>query len=132
LDAESPGCYNVKTDNGAIVDIQALSYAGEHFPAKEVRMSDFYEEAAMPYNPDETAPESASIGSVEAVKNNHARELMEIDGVEGVGIGKDRIGRDAIMVYLRDEATKSRIPSELDGFPVTTQITGLIDAYRSK
>jgi hypothetical protein len=93
-------------------------------------MSEFpYEEAAMPYNPGESAAsDSASSSPIVAVKQNHERELMAIDGVEGVGVGRNQIGDEVILVYLRDEEVKKRIPPNIAGFQVETQITGIIDA----
>lgn len=89
-------------------------------------MNDFeYEDAAMPYSPDDV--DVASSG-VQQVKQRHERELMAIDGVEGVGIGRDSIGNDAIIVYLRTQDVTSRVPRSLDGYPVETIVTGIIDA----
>jgi hypothetical protein len=93
-------------------------------------MNEFtYEEAAMPYNPDEPAATgSTSSSQIAGVKQNHERELMAIDGVEGVGIGRNQIGDDVILVYVRDEAVGQRLPFNIEGFQVKTQITGIIDA----
>jgi hypothetical protein len=93
-----------------------------------LEMDDFSrEDAAMPYYPEE--PTTANISSsLEQVQQNHEQELMAIDGVEGVGAGRSKIGNDAIIVYLRDEGAKKRIPSNIDGYPVETIITGVIDA----
>jgi hypothetical protein len=93
-------------------------------------MNEFpYETAAMPYNPDEpAADDSPSSSPIIAVKQNHERELMAIDGVEGVGIGRNEIGDDVILVYLRDEEVRKQVPYNIEGFQVKTQITGIIDA----
>jgi hypothetical protein len=89
-------------------------------------MNDFpYEDAAMPYSP-ESATETST--SVEHVRENHEKELMAIAGVEGVGVGRNSIGDDAIVVYLRTEDIKSQIPPIIDGYPVETRVTGIIDA----
>jgi hypothetical protein len=86
-----------------------------------------YEDAAMPYSPEEdNTTESSS--SLELVKQNHEQELMAIDGVQGVGVGRSKIGDDAIIIYLRDEGAKQRIPRSVAGYPVETIITGPIDA----
>jgi hypothetical protein len=53
---------------------------------------------------------------------------MAIDGVEGVGVGRNGIGDDAIIVYLRSDDVKARIPRSIDGYPVETKVTGIIDA----
>lgn len=88
-------------------------------------MNDFeYEDAAMPYSPD-----SEASSAVEQVRQTHEHSLMAIEGVEGVGVGNDRIGNEAIIVYVRTEAAKSRVPSSIDGYPVETIVTGIIDAY---
>jgi hypothetical protein len=63
------------------------------------------------------------------VKNRHEDELMAINGVVGVGIGECN-GLPCIVVYLEDdsEELKSRIPEWVEGFPVTTEVTGPIEA----
>ena len=86
-----------------------------------------YEVAAMPYSPEDSATTSTS-SAVEQVKNDHEQELMAIDGVEGVGVGQGKIGNDAIIVYVRDEGARKRIPRTIAGYPVETIVTGVIDA----
>ena len=88
-----------------------------------------YEDAAMPYLPDEHTATTAS-SEIERVQQAHEHELMSIDGVEGVGIGKTQIGGDAILIYLRDAGARNRIPRSIDGYPVETLITGVIDALK--
>jgi len=89
-------------------------------------MNDFpNEEAAMPYSPDSSTQSSSP---VQHVKQRHEQELMAIDGVEGVGVGRNSIGDDAILVYLRSDDIKARIPRTIDGYPVETKVTGIIDA----
>ena len=88
-------------------------------------MNDFpFEDAAMPYSPEA----STSSSPIEHVKQSHEDRLMAIEGVEGVGIGRNSIGDDAIIVYLRSEDVKARIPSDIDGHPVETKVTGIIEA----
>ena len=84
-----------------------------------------FEEAAMPYSPDSSTESSSP---VQHVKQRHEQELMAIDGVEGVGVGRNSVGDDAILVYLRSDDIKTRIPRSIDGYPVETQVTGIIDA----
>lgn len=92
-------------------------------------MNDFpNEEAAMPYNPEDSAAGDSESSPILSAKKSCERDLMAIEGVEGVGIGKNQIGDDAILVYLRDETVKQRIPQNIEGFEVTTQVTGIIDA----
>lgn len=91
-------------------------------------MNEFeYEDAAMPYYPEEHTA-SASPSEIDRVKQLHEQELMAIDGVEGVGLGKTRIGDDAILVYLRDEGVVKFVPRDIEGHPVEIIVTGQIDA----
>jgi hypothetical protein len=106
--------------------IRGLNCVGSSTPGVLI-MNDFeYEDAAMPYFP-ESSNETSS--AVEQVKQSHERELMAIEGVEGVGIGRDSIGNDAIIVYLRVADARDRVPGSIGGFPVETRVTGIIDAY---
>jgi hypothetical protein len=89
-------------------------------------MNDFeYEDAAMPYS-----PESETSSAVEHVRQSYEQQLRAIEGVEGVGVGRDSIGNDAIIVYLRTDDAKNRVPPRVGGYPVQTIVTGIIDAYR--
>lgn len=94
-----------------------------------------FEDAAMPYLPDETlgqghyAP-AAPPGRLEAAKRRNERALMAIDGVEGVSLGQTAVGKEALVVYLRDSSVKQRVPLQVDGYPVETSITGQIDIQR--
>lgn len=85
-----------------------------------------HEDAAMPYTPE---PSAETLSEMQRVKETHEQELMAIDGVEGVGIGTNKIGDEAIIVYLRSRDVADRVPRTIEGFPVETQITGIIDAY---
>ncbi len=62
-----------------------------------------------------------------ALQKNEA-SLMAIEGVVGVGIQQDAIGDETIVVYLRDEAAKQRIPKAIDGYRLMTVVTGEFDA----
>ena len=92
-----------------------------------------FEEAAMPYVPDEASSHAHAApppGRLEAAKRRNERALMAIDGVEGVSLGQTAIGGEALVVYLRDASVKRRVPSQVDGYPVETSITGQIDIQR--
>ncbi|WP_426089898.1 hypothetical protein [Janthinobacterium sp. PSPC1-1] len=97
-----------------------------------------FEDAAMPYVPDEAsslavagfAHAAPPPGRLEAAKRRNERALMAIDGVEGVSLGQTAIGGEALVVYLRDASVKRRVPSQVDGYPVETSITGQIDIQR--
>ena len=66
---------------------------------------------------------------IAAVRDRHESELMAIDGVVGVALGRNEIGDDAILVYLRDPSVRERLPRTLEDVPVQTEVTGPIDAY---
>ena len=78
------------------------------------------EVAAKSYNPD---PGHGTSG-IEAVKERNEARLLAIDGVEGVAIGRDQGGRDALLVFVRDESVQSRLPAEIEGFGVIVDIIG--------
>lgn len=84
------------------------------------------EEAAMPYDPQEEIMESSKIVQV---KQAHEQQLLAIDGVTGVGIQRNAIGDESIVVYLLDASCQQKIPNQLEGFQVMTEVTGSIDAY---
>lgn len=56
--------------------------------------------------------------AIEDVKRKHEADLMKIDGVIGVGIGKGKSGGRVIQV-LAEEVTRQlrdRVPPMIDGF----------------
>jgi hypothetical protein len=81
------------------------------------------EDAAIHYDPDH------SVSNAMRIKESHEAQLLRIEGVTGVGVGKNGEGDDAIVVYLRDASSARHIPSQIDGVPVLTEVTGEIDAY---
>jgi hypothetical protein len=83
------------------------------------------EEAAMPYHPDPVV----GLSAIEQVKQRHEMQLLAIDGVVGVGIQPRQVGREVIVVFLRDRAAQALIPTQLEGFAVETEITGEFRAY---
>ena len=98
-----------------------------------------FEDAAMPYLPDEPLGQGAAgagyahavpQGRLEAAKRRNERALMAIDGVEGVSLGRNAVGKEALVVYLRDSSVKRRVPLQVEGYPVETSITGQIDIQR--
>ena len=85
------------------------------------------EDVRMPYSDQEDAPMPAS--EIERVKQTHEQSLLAIEGVVGVGITANEIGDDAIAIYLRAADAAGRIPNELDGFPVITEVSGEFEAF---
>jgi hypothetical protein len=81
------------------------------------------EDAAIHYDPGRLVSRAVQI------KESHEARLLGIEGVTGVGLGRNESGNDAIIVYLRDASSAAHIPSQIEGLPVLTEVTGEIDAY---
>jgi hypothetical protein len=63
--------------------------------------------------------------SIEDVLAEHTVLLMRIDGVEGVGQALcDDV--PCIRVYLRTAAVAARVPKQIEGYTVSTVVTGMI------
>lgn len=86
-----------------------------------------HEEAATPYQP--ASRSDAPQHPIELARDRHEADLLAIDGVLGVGVGRTSIGDEAILLYLRDESARDRVPRTIAGYPVESIITGPIDAY---
>ena len=84
------------------------------------------EQAAMPYHPDD---DPGPQGGIAEVISRRERELLPVDGVEGIAAGRDAAGHDALVVYVRDQAVAKAVPEKLDGYPVEIVVTGKISAY---
>ena len=84
---------------------------------------DFYEDAAMPYNPDD---EGQPKGSVQAALAEAERTLASCKGVQGMGISTTPQGQDAIVVYVQNEQTLSQLPADVGGVPILGDIVGEI------
>lgn len=73
------------------------------------------------------------MADIDTVKHTHEQQLMQIQGVEGVGIGVDDIGDPAIIVYVSSAGVQKLLPQQLEGFkvrienmkePITTRPAG--------
>jgi hypothetical protein len=84
------------------------------------------EQAAMPYDPDDDAGTQDGIAGV---ISRQEKELLPVDGIEGIGAGRDPAGHDALVVYVRDQSVASAVPEKIDGYPVEIVVTGQISAY---
>ena len=82
------------------------------------------EDAAMGYAPDDQAdgPAAEALAVFEA-------EYLGRHGIQGVGLGTDEIGDDALIVYCRHASDAKGLPDRFHGFPVRAEVTGDIDAY---
>ncbi len=65
----------------------------------------------------------------EDVLEKHQNRLMDIAGVEGIGIG-GTADAPVILVMVRDGGAevRQRIPAQLDGYPVKVEVVGEITA----
>ncbi len=70
----------------------------------------------------ETAPKKLTI---EQVKEKHENRLLNISGVQGIGIGEES-GKSIIIIYVAKK-TKSlldKIPAQIEGYPVKIEVSG--------
>jgi hypothetical protein len=74
---------------------------------------------------DRTVEDEAVAADIEAVLERRTPELMRIAGVLGVGQALCDTA-PCIRVYVVDTAAQARVPARLDGFPVSTVVTGVI------
>jgi hypothetical protein len=73
-------------------------------------------------------PRKETASPVSQLLERHQTELMAIDGVEGVGVGQDRIGNEAIVIYVKHNDVAKNVPQQIEGVPVQVEVTGPIDA----
>lgn len=71
-----------------------------------------------------TADRSEPSTTLDAVRRRHNAELLAIDGVAGVATTDD-----GLLLYLRDEEARQRIPATVEGFPLSARVTGPIEAF---
>ena len=67
--------------------------------------------------------------TIEAVFNEHSRELMAIPGVVGTAIGL--CGDDPcikVFVQKSNPESEKKIPARLDGYPVAIEVIGEVKA----
>jgi hypothetical protein len=65
-----------------------------------------------------------NLKAIEQVKEEHESEWMAMKGVEGVGIGSDRLGNAALRIYISDASISDRLPKEIEGYPVVLENLG--------
>jgi hypothetical protein len=66
-----------------------------------------------------------TFSSIYEVQSAYESELLKIEGVEGVGIGKFE-DEDCIAVYVIEKTAEldEQIPKELGGYKVIMEVTG--------
>ena len=85
------------------------------------------EEAAMPYNPDDSAA-GAPASATDRARRSLEQRLAGNAAVTGIILDRDARGEDVLLVYMRDEAARASIPATIDGVPVIVRV-GEFDAY---
>lgn len=72
---------------------------------------------------------SQTSASIEEVKEKHTKELMQIEGVEGVGVTLHN-GKKHIVLYVSDkEKVGEKVPDAIEGHPVKIEVTGSFQAF---
>lgn len=66
-----------------------------------------------------------------AIKRKYEHQLMELEGVVGVGIGISALGKPCIKAYLRRKSPDlvSSIPPKLDDVDVEIEEVGDVTAF---
>lgn len=74
----------------------------------------------------------ASAGAVAEILRKHIEELMAMEGVVMVGQGKDKIGRDCIIVGVKAAQYLDKIPKMIEGVPVHATVIGDVEPLINK
>jgi hypothetical protein len=80
--------------------------------------------------PAPVAPQAGGVGAgrVAAVLERQHDRLMAIEGVVMVGQGQDEVGRDAIVVGVRQHHQLKALPPAVEGVRVVGMVIGEVDA----
>lgn len=75
-------------------------------------------------------PEISMADSIQEVKARYLDQLMAIEGVVSVGIGRDEEQQTCIVVGIESQQAVSAgtIPKILDSYPVSVKVVGSIQA----
>ena len=70
------------------------------------------------------------IESAREVKERHVNRVMSIPGVVSMGIAEGRDGKLVFVVGIekQTEATMTKIPKEIEGYPVKVEVVGSVRA----
>ncbi|QCK15038.1 hypothetical protein [Mangrovivirga cuniculi] len=63
--------------------------------------------------------------------NKATKWMDEYEGVEGVAEG-NKGGKQCITVFISDEKIKSKLPEEVDGYPVVIEVSDQFNAIDDK
>jgi hypothetical protein len=68
------------------------------------------------------------LGPALAAQARHTGRLMADREVLGTAVGRLNDGRPEVTVFAKNGGAAARVPKELDGVPVTVEVTGVISA----
>ncbi len=72
----------------------------------------------------------AKKATIEEIKTKYESQLLNIQGVEGIGIGEES-GKPVIKVYVakKTKPLQEKIPNQIEGYPVSMEVTGEFHAF---
>jgi len=59
-----------------------------------------------------------------AIKERHSPVLLKMRGVYGVGLQQDEAGNHKLVVMADATAERTKLPTEIEGLPVSLEETG--------
>ncbi len=59
-----------------------------------------------------------------AIKERHSPALLKMQGVYGVGLQQDEGGNHKLVVMADATAERAKLPTEIEGLPVSLEQTG--------
>jgi hypothetical protein len=86
----------------------------------------------QPIVAESSAPAKSGDGKAERVLARESARLFGLPGVVMVGLGRDEIGDDAIVVGVKEAGHVAQMPREIDGVRVMTTVIGEVDALPAK
>ena len=81
-----------------------------------------------------SAPNLAAVGRDDdlgralAAQGKHTGRLMRDRDLVGTAVGRLEDGRPEVTVFVKNAGARARVPKDLDGIPVTVEVTGEITA----
>lgn len=83
---------------------------------------------ALTGEPTATTSDDAEPTQASSALDMHRDRLMGLSGVVAVGETLDATGRDAILIGVKTARNLAKLPRDIDGVPIVTQVMGEIKA----